>query len=239
MLCQLNISHKFRSLNFDKRKKRISFIIYHYTETKNLDKAIKLLTDQTRRVSSHYVIDFNGDIYCLVDLDKRAWHAGESMWENSKDINSRSIGIEIVYPGENTNKNYDNRQIKSLIELSKSLKDKFKISNSKILGHSDIAPNRKIDPGIHFPWRLLKKESIGLWAKDRIDNSTLNDKEYSLFLNNLKKFGYPYIRKNDTRKKQLLVINNFHRHHLPQMVNSSPTKSSYYKSIDLLKLKNN
>ena len=100
MLCQLNISNRFKSENFDIRKKKVSFIIFHYTETKNLEDAIKLLTNKKRKVSCHYVIDYNGSIYNLVDIKKRAWHAGESSWENLMDINSRSIGIEIVNPGE-------------------------------------------------------------------------------------------------------------------------------------------
>ena len=124
MLCQLNISHRYKSLNFDLRKKKISFLIFHYTETRNLAKAIKLLTDKQRRVSCHYIIDTNGAIYNLVDEKKRAWHAGESMWKKSKDINSRSIGIEIVYPGEILGKKYKKEQIESLIKLSSSLKKK-------------------------------------------------------------------------------------------------------------------
>ena len=111
MLCQPNISHRYKSLNFDLRKKKISFLIFHYTETRDLAKAIKLLTDKKRRVSCHYIIDTNGKIYNLVDEKKRAWHAGESMWKKSKDINSRSIGIEIVYPGEISGKKYKKEQI--------------------------------------------------------------------------------------------------------------------------------
>ena len=98
MICQLNISDKFKSANFDKRKKKISFIIIHYTETNTLEQAVLLLTDSKRKVSCHYLIDSNGKIFNLVDLKKRAWHAGESKWKNFRDINSHSIGIEVVYP---------------------------------------------------------------------------------------------------------------------------------------------
>ena len=98
MICQLNISDKFKSLNFDKRKKNISFIILHYTETKTLEEAISLLTDQERKVSCHFILDINGKIFNLVDLENRAWHAGESKWKNFKDLNSHSIGIEISNP---------------------------------------------------------------------------------------------------------------------------------------------
>ena len=235
MLCQLNISHRYKSLNFDLRKKKISFLIFHYTETRDLAKAIKLLTDKKRRVSCHYIIDTNGKIYNLVDEKKRAWHAGESMWKKSKDINSRSIGIEIVYPGEISGKKYKKEQIESLIKLSSSLKKKYKIFNKNILGHSDIAPNRKIDPGIYFPWEALSKNSIGLWAKNRPDNSKLDKKSLKLFLKNLRKLGYPYLRLNNNPNLNTLVIESFHRHHLPTMVKSKPNQTSLNKTIDLLK----
>ena len=237
MLCQLNISNRFKSENFDIRKKKVSFIIFHYTETKNLEDAIKLLTNKKRKVSCHYVIDYNGSIYNLVDIKKRAWHAGESSWENLMDINSRSIGIEIVNPGEKKKNRYKVKQINSLIELTKLLKKKFKISDSRILGHSDIAPQRKIDPGIYFPWKKLNENDIGLWVKDKYDKSKLTEKEFFFFLDNLKKFGYPYIT-NNSKSKNNQIIESFHRHHLPKMVGKRLTKSSLLKSIDLLKIKN-
>ena len=143
MICQLNISDKFKSTNFDKRKKKISFLIIHYTETKTLEQAILLLTDPKRKVSCHYLVDLNGKIFNLVDLKNRAWHAGESKWKNFTDLNSHSIGIEVVYPGEKSNSEFKQKQIKELINLIIFLKKKFKINNDRILGHSDIAPLKK------------------------------------------------------------------------------------------------
>ncbi|MBS91554.1 MAG: N-acetylmuramoyl-L-alanine amidase [Rickettsiales bacterium] len=238
MACQLNISHKYKSSNFDSRKKKINYIVIHYTETKTLKKALDLLTDKIRRVSCHYIIDTNGKTFNLVNLSDRAWHAGDSKWKKSSDINSRSIGIELVNAGEEKIERFKNKQINSLIRLIIFLKKKFKICNSKILGHSDIAPLRKIDPGIHFPWKKLHKESIGLWTKDRIDKSNLNKKEYLELITNLKKIGYCYMEtSNHSRNK--IVINAFHRHHLPKMINKDPNKSSLFKSRDLIKLKKN
>ena len=109
MICQLNISDKFKSANFDRRKKKISFIIIHYTETKTFKQALQLLTDQSRKVSCHFIVDINGKIFNLVDLKNRAWHAGESKWKNFTDLNSHSIGIEVVYPGENSKSKYVKR----------------------------------------------------------------------------------------------------------------------------------
>ncbi|MAI29162.1 MAG: N-acetylmuramoyl-L-alanine amidase [Rickettsiales bacterium] len=235
MLCQLNISHRYKSLNFDLRKKKISFLIFHYTETKDLAKAVKLLTCKKRRVSCHYIVDTNGEVYNLVDEDKRAWHAGTSMWKKSKDMNSRSIGIEIVYPGELSAKSYDTEQIRSVIKLSLFLKKKYKIFDQNILGHSDIAPNRKIDPGIYFPWEFLGKNLVGLWTKNRPDNSKLDKGTLKLFLKNLKKLGYPYLKINNTSNYNKVIIESFHRHHLPNMVKSKPNRTSLNKTIDLLK----
>ena len=141
------ISNKFKSKNFDNRKKKISFIILHYTETKSLSEAIKLLTSKKRKVSCHFIVDKDGVIYDLVDINFRAWHAGESKWKKSSDINSRSIGIEIVNFGEKSKDKFTNEQINSLINLIKFLKKKYKIRNNKNLGLSVIAALRKIDPG--------------------------------------------------------------------------------------------
>ena len=115
-MSQLNISFNFESKNFDSRKESITFIILHYTETNTLEDSIKLLTDDYRKVSCHYLVDKNGDLYSLVPESFRAWHAGISGWDNLDDINSRSIGIEIVYAGE-SKKQFPEIQISSLIKL--------------------------------------------------------------------------------------------------------------------------
>ena len=234
MICQLNISHKFKSNNFDNRKNKISFIIIHYTETKTLAKAVRLLTDKERKVSCHYLIDSKGKIFNLVDLNKRAWHAGESKWKNFTDINSRSIGIEIVNSGEIKKEKYKKEQINVLIELIKSLKHKYNIRNEKILGHSDIAPLRKVDPGKFFPWEKLNRHSIGLWANVRTNRSMLTKTEYKEFLVNLKKIGYRYF---NSSKENKLVIDAFHRHHLITLVGKPPNKSSLEKTKKLLRIK--
>ena len=234
MICQLNISHKFKSNNFDNRKNKISFIIIHYTETKTLAKAVRLLTDKERKVSCHYLIDSKGKIFNLVDLNKRAWHAGESKWKNFTDINSRSIGIEIVNSGEIKKEKYKKEQINVLIELIKSLKHRYNIRNEKILGHSDIAPLRKVDPGKFFPWEKLNRHSLGLWANVKTNKSMLTKTEYKKFLVNLKKIGYRYF---NSAKENKLVIDAFHRHHLKTLVGKSPNKSSLEKTKKLLRIK--
>ena len=234
MICQLNISDKFKSVNFDKRKKKISFIIIHYTETKTVKQAISILTNSKRKVSCHYLIDTNGKIFSLVDLKERAWHAGESKWKNFKDLNSHSIGIEVVYPGETSSSEYQKKQINKLIDLIIFLKKNYNIKNDRILGHSDIAPLRKIDPGKFFPWETLNKFSLGLWVKTSNDKTMLNKKQHQKLLKNLGKIGYRYISSEKNSKK---VIDSFHRHHLPDLVGFPPNRSSLLKSEDILNLK--
>ena len=121
--------------------------------------ALKHLSDKKNKVSSHFLVNKKGEIFKLVDTKYRAWHAGESMWKNITDINSSSIGIEVDNSGYILDfEEYNNDQINSLIYLLKHLKIKFKIEDGNILGHSDIAPYRKIDPGEKFPWTVLDKK---------------------------------------------------------------------------------
>ena len=236
-MSQPNILHNFKSKNFDSRKYKVQFIILHYTETENLEEAIKLLTSQERRVSCHFVVDTNGHIYNLVSESKRAWHAGQSSWKGLQDMNSRSIGIEIVNPGENKLKMYPVIQINKLISLIHFLEKKFKIPFYNILGHSDIAPHRKIDPGKHFPWKELYKKNIGLWVEiNNIFNRSLSEKESHEFLLNLHRIGYQCPKQNDKKTNSIMIIDAFHRHFAPRLVGKKPTSLSLMKSKKLLKL---
>lgn len=237
MMSQPNILHNFKSKNFDLRKERVQFIILHYTETNNLKEAIDLLTSKKRKVSSHFVVDINGKIYSLVCESKRAWHAGKSVWRGLDDINSRSIGVEIVNPGEKKLKLYPKIQIDELIKLIKYIKKKFKIPKHNILGHSDIAPLRKLDPGKHFPWKELYSKKIGMWSEVNQVGRILNKTELINFLQNLKKIGYGWVNHNEISQKNNKVINAFHRHFAPFLLGKKPTTTSLLKSFELLKLK--
>ena len=230
----INISYKYKSKNYDLRKKKISFIIIHYTETETLEEAIKILTANKGKVSCHFVIDRNGDIYKLVNIKYRAWHAGVSKWKRSNDINSRSIGIELVNSGEKCNEEFSKVQIDNLIKLIIHLKKKFNINTNNILGHSDIAPSRKIDPGIYFPWKKLFKFSIGNWSKTRGVKKPLQQDEKYFLLNNLKRIGYPIVDIKDNQINNE-VIDAFHRHYLTELVGHSADQRSLLKSVDLLK----
>ena len=172
------------SLNFDQKKrkfKEIKFLIFHYTGMKNENSAINKLLNKNSKVSCHYFIKKNGQILNLVPDLYIAWHAGVSSWKNYKFLNKNSIGIEINNPGHNfIYKKFSIKQINSLIKLSIFLIKKFKIKNSYILGHSDIAPDRKKDPGEKFPWKYLSKKKIGFWhnlnSKDLLRNRSVKTK---------------------------------------------------------------
>ena len=150
------------SPNFDLRKRsnsQVKYLIFHYTGMVSETAAIKKLTNSKSKVSCHYFIKTNGEIIQIVPDLYIAWHAGISSWKNDKYLNSNSIGIEISNPGhEHGYKNYNLKQINSIIKLSKKLKKKYKIKKENILGHSDIAPLRKIDPGEKFPWKFFSKK---------------------------------------------------------------------------------
>ena len=152
------------SPNFSVKKRNIEeikFIIFHYTGMKKESEAINRLTNIQSEVSSHYLIKNNGEIVILVPDSYIAWHAGASSWKNFKSLNKNSIGIEISNPGHNFNyKKFSSKQVKSILSLSKFLMKKYKIDPKNILGHSDIAPNRKKDPGEKFPWQYLAKKKF-------------------------------------------------------------------------------
>ena len=158
----LNLT-KHYSINFSlpKRKpKTIKFIILHYTGMKKETKAIQKLCNYTSKVSSHYFIKNSGEVLNLVPDIFEAWHAGKSKWDKYSMLNKYSIGIEIQNPGHDHGyKKFNIKQISSLKKLLNYLIKKYKIDKKNILGHSDVAPNRKKDPGEKFPWKDLAKKN--------------------------------------------------------------------------------
>ena len=157
------------SPNFNPKRRnfnQIKFIIFHYTGMKRESDAINKLTKIQSEVSCHYLIKNDGEIIELVPDLYIAWHAGKSSWKSFEFLNKNSIGIEISNPGHAYNyKKFSRKQISSLLRLSKFLIKKYKISHKNILGHSDIAPVRKKDPGEKFPWKRLNQKKIGIWYK--------------------------------------------------------------------------
>ncbi len=233
------------SPNFDSTKRRpkdIKFIIFHYTGMKKENEAIMQLTNSNSKVSSHYFIKNNGEILTLVPNLYIAWHAGLSSWKKYKSINKYSIGIEISNPGhDHSYKNFSKKQIKSVIELSLYLKKRYRVKKNFILGHSDIAPNRKKDPGEKFPWKYLSQNKIGIWhnlnekklLKKR--NKKINEIDKDNFIKNLYKIGYSEKIGTNKYKYSKLLITAFQRRFRQQLVNGIIDEECLIISKNLLK----
>ncbi len=219
----------FYSPNFDLKKrsiKSIKFIIIHYTGMIKESSAIKKLSNPSAKVSCHYFIKTNGQIIRMVPDLYVAWHAGISEWKNYKLLNKNSIGIELQNPGhENKYKNFTSNQINNLIKLLLNLKKKYNIKKENILGHSDIAPYRKKDPGEKFPWKKLSEKNLCLWSKRKSDNLLklrniyVLKKDYKLFLIYLKKIGYKISRKLPAKKSEKFLIVAFQRKYRNALIN--------------------
>ena len=217
------------SPNFDVKKrsvKQIKFIIFHYTGMRRENDAIKKLTSKKSKVSCHYLIKSNGEILMIVPELFIAWHAGISFWKKYKLINKFSLGIELSNPGHDHNyKKFPKKQINSLIKLSKFLIRKYKIKPSCFLGHSDIAVDRKKDPGEKFPWKYLSKKKIGLWH-DLNQNFTKKKRNIELkkndklkFFKNLAKIGYPKIKFIYETRYTKLITKAFQRRFRQELIN--------------------
>jgi N-acetylmuramoyl-L-alanine amidase len=222
----LNYSPNFNSKK--RLKKQVRFIILHYTGMKSEKAAITKLTNIQSQVASHYLITRSGKIINLVPDLYIAWHAGISSWKTLNSLNKNSIGIEITNPGHQFGyKKFSKKQINSLINLSKFLIKKYKINKRNILGHSDIAPDRKKDPGEKFPWAYLAKKNISIWHNldkkklRKLRKKKCNKIKKSLFLNNLFSIGYGKREKNNVEKNRyhIFVIKAFQRRFRPELIN--------------------
>lgn len=202
------------SPNFGERKdgKKPKYIILHYTGTETLEKALFNLKGgkPDHEVSAHYVIDVKGGVIRLVAEDKRAWHAGKAYWEGEEDINSSSIGIEIQNPGhEYGYVSFTEAQIVAVIELCRDIMARHGILACNVLGHSDVAPDRKEDPGELFPWQRLAAVGIGLWPEtspSALASTTTEETACTLLLN----LGY------DPKANISTLVTAFQRHYEPE-----------------------
>ena len=243
-ISEFNYSPNFnpvkRSLN------KIKFIIFHYTGMRSESAAIKKLTNSNSGVSSHYLVKNNGQIAVLVPDRYIAWHAGVSLWKNYKSLNKNSIGIEISNPGHDFGyRKFSKSQILSIIKLSKFLIKKYNIKSKNILGHSDVAPNRKKDPGEKFPWKYLSQFKIGPWynlnQKKLIIKRFLKTSNFEkkLFLKNIFKIGYSIkiLNNNNLNKAQYTktVVMAFQRRFRQTLINGKIDQECLDISKNLLK----
>jgi len=178
------------SPNWDERDERISMVVLHYTDMPSVDAAIARLCDPAAKVSSHYVISEEGEVVRLVPESKRAWHAGRSFWRGKSNVNGASIGIELHNPGHTCGyRPFPDAQIEALVPLLHRIVRTHDIPRANVVGHSDVAPQRKLDPGELFPWDRLAQYRLALPrpAKLKLGDPFDNDGAFYLAL---ERFGY-------------------------------------------------
>ena len=220
---------EYFSPNFNKKKrpkKSIKIIVIHYTGMQSERESLRRLCDAKSKVSSHYLINRKGRICRLVKEKNIAWHAGKSCWRNYKNINNYSIGIELVNKGHEFGyTNFSKKQILKLTFLCKKIIKKYNISKNNIVGHSDIAPLRKTDPGEKFPWEVLAKNNIGMWhslkfalLKKLRKKKTKLPKDKIEFIKHLNKIGY-CLNLHTKKSLYIRVIKAFQRHYRKELIN--------------------
>ncbi len=177
------------SPNWNERHLGISMVVLHYTGMRTGEEALERMLDPEAEVSAHYMIEEDGTVFRLVDEDKRAWHAGKSFWRGQRDINSASIGIELVNPGHEWGyRPFTDAQMSSLLPLLGDIVKRYDIPRANVVGHSDIAPARKEDPGELFDWEMLSERRLAL-PRPSLSLGNLFDNDGS-FLLALERFGY-------------------------------------------------
>ncbi len=224
-----------------RNSKNIKFLVFHYTGMKSEKNAINRLINEKSKVSSHYFLKRNGEIILMVPDLYIAWHAGVSKWKKLSSLNKYSLGIEISNKGHgNGYQQFSKKQIQSLIRLSKSIIKKYKVKKINILGHSDIAYNRKKDPGEKFPWKLLSRYKIGIWHNlkknelIKLRRIKLINSEDKKFLKKLSKIGYFVEKKSILKRKNLIIA--FQRRFRPELINGKSDKECLIIANKLSKL---
>ena len=236
--------NNYFSPNFNKKIRLIStikLIVIHYTGMQSERESINRLCNPKSKVSSHFVINRNGRIYRLIQDNKIAWHAGKSCWGKYKNLNKYSIGIELINKGHRFGyTKFTKEQISSLTKICKILIKKYKIKAKNIIGHSDVAPLRKIDPGEKFPWKELATKKIGIWHNCKLSLlkksrkiKTYTKQEKAKFINNLINIGYCVSNK----KKSFFfkITKTFQRHFRKELINGHLDKECFIIAQNLSK----
>ena len=199
-------------------------LLMHYTGMQSCEAAVLRLTDAATRVSSHYTIDEDGTIYVHVAEDARAWHAGASSWRGATDVNSRSIGIEIVNPGHEFGyRPFPAAQIDAVIALSQQILARHSIPPRNVIGHSDVAPDRKEDPGELFPWKLLASVGLGLWVDGALSKAQslvrgMDGARVFVLQAQLARYGYALDISGVYDQRTEIVMTAFQRHFRPEKI---------------------
>jgi N-acetylmuramoyl-L-alanine amidase len=229
------------SPNFNERAGPPDILLLHYTGMESGEAAIARLRDPEAKVSSHYVVEEDGRIFTLVAEERRAWHAGVSFWKGERDINGRSIGIEIVNPGHEFGyRPFPDAQIAAVIALASDIRSRWMIADGDIIGHSDVAPNRKIDPGELFPWKTLAQAGHGLWVEpDPAPGAPLTEGAEGAgvfaFQAGLTRLGYECPPSGQFDADTTTVVTAFQRHWRPHQVDGIADGETRARLIALLR----
>ena len=205
------VHHERLSPNYDERVAPISMVVIHYTEMENATAALDRLTDPESKVSAHYLISEAGEVTRLVPEDKRAWHAGVSYWRGETDVNGGSVGIELDHPGHALGyREFSEAQFGALAPLVSAIVKRYDVPRANVVGHSDVAPQRKIDPGELFPWARLAQLGLCLPRPTRLELGDPFDNDSAFYLA-MERFGYDV---SDGRK----AVEAFQRRWRPEQI---------------------
>ena len=218
----------FQSPNHDMRRLPITMLVLHYTGMETGQAALDRLVDPEAKVSAHYLVKEDGKVIQLVDDGRRAWHAGVSFWNGISDVNSASIGIEIVNGGHEFGlPEYPRVQLTGLVRLCKKLINAYNIEDHNIVGHSDIAPGRKEDPGEKFPWKELSTRGLGYFPKQVSEDQRIlfsrndTDRAISVLQKGLAFIGYDLEVNGRLDDKTSDVLTAFQRRYRPDLINGN------------------
>ncbi len=230
------------SPNFDARRGPPDMIVLHYTGMQTGKAALDRLRDPEAKVSAHYLVEEDGRIFRLVSEERRAWHAGKSFWKGETDINAVSIGIEIVNPGHEWGyRPFPDAQIEAVIALIEDIRSRWTVPDSRIVGHSDVAPSRKEDPGELFPWRRLAEAGHGLWLEPAPAPGpalALGDTGVGVFAlqAGLHRLGFEPLPSGTYDEETETVVRAFQRHWRPSRVDGVADGETRARLMSILQL---
>jgi N-acetylmuramoyl-L-alanine amidase len=230
------------SPNFDARTAPPDMVVLHYTGMPTGDEALARLRDPAAKVSAHYLIEEDGRAFALVPEERRAWHAGVSFWKGERNVNAVSIGVELVNPGHDWGyRPFPDAQIAALVELLTGIRARWDVSDARIVGHSDVAPDRKIDPGELFPWKRLAEAGFGLWVEPApAPGAPLQSGEESTAVfalqAGLTRLGYDCAPSGVFDETTAQTITAFQRHWRPDRVDGAADGETRARLMALLRL---
>jgi N-acetylmuramoyl-L-alanine amidase len=229
------------SPNFDMRRGPPDMVVLHYTGMQTGPAALERLCDAEAKVSAHYMIEQDGRVFALVAEERRAWHAGVSFWKGERDINAVSIGIELVNRGHEWGyEPFPDDQIEALIGLLDAIRGRWDIPDGRILGHSDVAPERKIDPGELFPWKRLAADGHGLWLEPAASPGApldIGDEGTGVFAlqAGLTRMGYDSAPSGKYDEHTKMIVRAFQRHWRPEGVDGVADGETRARLVHLLR----